>query len=172
MVYGFAEQSGGFLAIESEIGRGASLRLYLPRAKIVAKDHGSTDAAMTVEPGTGTILVVEDDADVRDLVVHMLRELEYRVLEAEDGSGALAVLENNDHIDILFTDVVLPGDMNGTEIARRALAKLPDLKVMLTTGYAENTLGDLTLGGAISGIIRKPYRKGELAEALTRLTRF
>ncbi|NQU71886.1 MAG: hypothetical protein HQ514_15135 [Rhodospirillales bacterium] len=61
--------------------------------------------------------------------------------------------------------------MNGTEIARHALAKLPDLKVMLTTGYAENTLGDLTLGGAISGIIRKPYRKGELAEALARLTR-
>jgi PAS domain S-box-containing protein len=171
MAYGFAEQSGGFLAIESEIGRGTSLRLYLPRAEIVAKDHVSTDEAMTVEPGTGTILVVEDDSDVRDLVVHMLRELEYRVLEAEDGPDALSVLENSAQIDILFTDVVLPGDMNGTEIARRALAKLPDLKVMLTTGYAENTLGDLTLGGAISGIIRKPYRKGELAEALARLTR-
>lgn len=171
MAYGFAEQSGGFLAIESEIGRGTSLRLYLPRSEDIANDKASSDDAMKNNAGAGSILVVEDDPDVRELVVHLLRELNYQVLEAEDGAGALAVLESSRHIDILFTDVVLPGEMNGTEIARRALAEMPAIKVMLTTGYAENTLGDITLGGAISGIIRKPYRKNELAEALSRLSR-
>jgi PAS domain S-box-containing protein len=171
MAYGFAEQSGGFLAIESEVGRGTSLRLYLPRTDNANNDQAASDSAMTIDAGAGTILVVEDDPDVRDLVVNLLQELDYQVLEAEDGDSAMSVLESSRHIDILFTDVVLPGEMNGTEIARRALAELPDIKVMLTTGYAESTLGDITLGGAISGIIRKPYRKNELAEALARLNR-
>jgi len=169
--YGFAEQSGGFRAIESEIGRGTFVRLYLPRAKNVAKDDASHNAARTARSDTTTILVVEDDPGVRELVVYLLRELEYGVLEADDGKSAMSVLESGQDIDILFTDVVLPGDMNGTDIARRALEKLPDIKIMLTTGYAENTLGDLTLDGAISGIIRKPYRKSELAKALNGLDR-
>ena len=167
MAYGFARQSGGFATIESVSGHGATVRLYLPRAaapEITASRKN--DRADVVPRGSGTILAVEDDVDVRNLVVGVLTGLGYDVVQAGDGESALALLDARADIDLLFSDVVLPDGMSGPEIAKRARRRRPDLKVVFTTGYAEAGLGDLTLDGAAAGLIHKPYRKAELAREI------
>ena len=126
MVYGFVKQSGGHIKIYSELGQGTTVKLYLPRAR------GSEDVATDVDIGptraaTETVLVVEDDEQVRGTVVDMLVELGYRVLKAKDAESALAIVESGVPIDLLFTDVVMPGALRSPELARRAQERLPDL---------------------------------------------
>ena len=163
-VYGFVKQSGGHVKIYSEVGEGTTVKLYLPRFDAVVDDVGIAQSAPVAEGSSEeTILVVEDDANVRAYSVEALRELGYCVVEAGDGPSALRLLENHKDIDLMFTDVVLPGGMTGAEVAARARRLYPELKVLFTTGYARNAIvhhGRLDKGVQL---ITKPFGLAELA---------
>jgi PAS domain S-box-containing protein len=162
MVYGFVRQSGGHVKIYSQVGQGTTVKLYLPRSfeaedQIVAHESGA------IFGGAETILVVEDDARVRETVIDTLTDLGYRVLQATDPQGALAIIESGIPIDLLFTDVVMPGRMKSTELARAAVERLPKLKVLFTSGYTENSIvhsGRLDQGVEL---LSKPYTREALA---------
>ncbi|WP_419730314.1 response regulator [Lichenicola sp.] len=165
MVYGFVKQSGGHIKIYSEPGHGTTVRLYLPRTRD-AEDRVEETAAGPVQGGTETILVAEDHDGVRETVIAMLAELGYRVLKARDGEGALTVLESGVPVDLLFTDVVMPGAMRGPELAARARQLLPRLAVLFTSGYTENAI---VHGGRLDAgveLLSKPYTREALARKL------
>jgi len=168
MVYGLINQSGGHVKIESQVGQGTTVRLYLPRTQTaVAEAREQREPAEPVQQGKAEmILVVEDDASVRQLAVRMLNNLGYSTVEARSAKDALQALERQPQIVLLFTDVVLPGDMNGAQLARTAQRLWPDLKVLYTSGYAEDALahhGRLDEGVEL---LAKPYRKADLARRL------
>jgi CheY-like chemotaxis protein len=167
MVLGFVEQSGGFVEIDSEVGQGTRVTIHLPRAEGRAASQLRDEIESVPAPGLGrTILVVEDDPDVRDLVVKLLSDLGCVTVEAQDGPSAMAIMDERSDIDVLFTDVVLPGDMSGPDIAREARRHHPDLKVVLTSGYPDRGTDDPASDDEKTLFIRKPYRKSELAEIL------
>jgi len=163
-VYGFVKQSGGHVKIYSEPGHGTTVRVYLPRAR-GDKKEGEYQVQSVTPPsayGKETILVVEDDADVRDFICGTLQDLKYTVLQARDAASALDVLEREPGIDLLLTDVILPGP-NGRELANAALAKRPTLKVLFMTGYSRNAIvhqGRLDEGVQL---IQKPLTQSTLA---------
>jgi len=163
-VYGFVKQSGGHLKIYSEIGEGTTIKLYLPRFDSPVTDEVEADPQAAPEgSSTETILVVEDDADVRAQSVEALGELGYRVLQAADGPAALRLLRREAHVDLLFTDVVLPKGLTGAQVAVEAREIQPGLKVLFTTGYARNAIvhnGRLDPGVQL---ITKPYSFADLA---------
>jgi len=167
MIYGFAKQSGGHLKIYSEVGHGTTVRLYLPRASMTVEAATAPKPAQVDHPRGGeTILVVEDDADVRAYVVGQLRDLGYNVIEAVDGPRAQTILESESPIDLLFTDVIMPGGMTGRNLAERAKARRPDLRTLFTSGYTENSIihqGKLDPGVYL---LSKPYRRQELARKI------
>ncbi len=138
MVYGFAKQSEGHLKVYSEEGRGTTVKIYLPRHRGMAEDDapGAVAEAPRAEAGE-TVLVVEDEPVIRDLVVEVLQELGYRALEAADGLAGLKILQSRERVDLLVTDVGLPG-LNGRQLADHARTTRPGLKVLFVTGYAEN----------------------------------
>ncbi|MFA5630979.1 MAG: PAS domain-containing protein [Porticoccaceae bacterium] len=161
MVYGFARQSQGYISVHSETGAGATFRLFLPRAQTVQDVRPAPDFESAAAPAGERILLVEDDAMVRQFARRQIEALGYRVCEVANGRQALAVLEGGEVVDLLFTDVVMPG-MDGPELVRRALALRPDLKVLYTSGYAEGTMHEE--GRQQSGVmLDKPYKPGELA---------
>ncbi|MCR0985641.1 hybrid sensor histidine kinase/response regulator [Roseomonas populi] len=165
MVYGFVKQSGGHVKIYSEVGQGTTVKLYLPRAR-KAEDVVVSVEGGPVTGGTETILVAEDDDAVRATVVELLTELGYRVLKARDAASALSVVESGVPIDLLFTDVVMPGPMKSTELARRARERLPGLSVLFTSGYTENSI---VHGGRLDEgveLLSKPYTREALARKL------
>ncbi|MGH6742081.1 MAG: ATP-binding protein, partial [Bradyrhizobium sp.] len=163
-VYGFVRQSGGYVRIYSEIGQGTTVKVYLPRHAGDRNDmrDGQAGQASVPEVGTETILVVEDDDALRGYTTEILAELGYLVLEAHDGQSALHVL--NDHkVNLLFTDVVMPGGMNGRQLADEAVRRQPGLKVLFTTGYTRNAIvhhGRLDAGVQMIG---KPFAFSDLA---------
>jgi two-component system, cell cycle sensor histidine kinase and response regulator CckA len=164
MVFGFAKQSGGHVRIETEIGRGTTVRLYLPALVGAILPAGNDPAAETPDAARrARVLLVEDNADLRQLAATLLRDLGHDVVEAGSGPAGIEILAGEEGIDILFTDVVLPGGMTGLELARKARGLRPDLKVVLTSGFAENSLSDLS---DLGPLLRKPYRKLELARRL------
>ncbi len=164
-VYGFVKQSGGHVKIYSEPGHGTTVRVYLPRARDDKKKGGEIPVQRAVPPsayGKETILVVEDDADVRAFICGALEELKYTVLQAGDAASALQALEREGKIDLLLTDVILPGP-NGRELAAAALAKRPGLKILFMTGYSRNAIvhqGRLDEGVQL---IQKPLTQDSLA---------
>jgi CheY-like chemotaxis protein len=165
MVYGFVKQSGGHVKIYSEPGEGTTVKLYLPRSMaaedaLVALDTGP------IAGGTETVLVVEDDEEVRATVVEMLGDLGYRVLKAVDAGSALSVIESGVPIDLLFTDVVMPGKLKSPELARMARERLPEVAVLFTSGYTENSI---VHGGKLDAgveLISKPYSREALARRI------
>jgi CheY-like chemotaxis protein len=167
-VYGFVQQSGGAIAVESQAGGGATFRIFLPRApdaKAVADARQST--AAEVLGGTETILVAEDDTDVLDFVLTSLASLGYRTLTARNGHEALDVLRREgDRVDLVFTDVAMPQGMSGVELAREARRLRPGIKVLLTSGYAANDR--LVFDGSDEEfpVLGKPYRHEDLAEKI------
>jgi len=169
MVYGFVKQSGGHVKVYSEIDQGTTVRIYLPRLMGETIEEIVADAPQKPPPGSRseTILVVEDDDDVRMYSVEILRELGYRVLEAHDSASALRLLERQDgRVDLLFSDIVLPGGVNGEQLAERARAIRPELKVLFTTGYARNAImrdGRLEAGVEL---ITKPFTYAALASRI------
>ncbi|HET6518876.1 MAG TPA: PAS domain-containing protein [Geminicoccaceae bacterium] len=172
MAYGFAQQSGGLITIYSEPGCGTTLRLYLPRAAARGgadrEATGTTAADDPMAGGLETVLVVEDDPEVRRLAVDRLSGLGYRVLQAGDGHAALALLEDQPEVDLLFTDLVMPGGMDGLALAEEARRRRPGLKVLYTTGYPERTVGRRRSVDDGARLISKPYRLAELADKVRR----
>ncbi|KPF62831.1 hypothetical protein IP69_19825 [Bosea sp. AAP35] len=162
MVYGFVKQSGGHVKIYSEPGEGTTIRLYLPRSAEAEHELVSHESG-PIAGGTETILVAEDDKGVRETVIETLTDLGYRVLQAPDAKSALAIVESGIPIDLLFTDVVMPGPMKSTELARKAVERLPGLSVLFTSGYTENSIvheGRLDEGVEL---LSKPYSLEQLA---------
>lgn len=163
MVYGFAKQSGGHLSIYSDVGVGTTLRLYLPRAHGKALPEAAAADSNLASPAHGeSILLVDDNTALRRVTFRRLTALGYRVEEAEDGRAALALLDAGGRFDLLFTDIGLPGGINGFELAEQARGRQTDLKVLFTTGYGNNGIPS-DENGAPSHLIRKPYRSDELA---------
>lgn len=165
MVYGFVKQSGGNIQIYSELGQGTSVRIFLPLAESVqtSGELGLGAAEMGAMPrGSETILVVEDDARVRRVTAARLRSLGYEVIEADNGAAAFLLLAAHPKIAMIFTDVVMPGGMNGDELAEAALTAKPDLKVLFTSGYAEPAVARQSL--RVGAWLKKPYTAAELAE--------
>jgi PAS domain S-box-containing protein len=165
MVYGFVKQSGGHVKIYSEVGHGTTVKIYLPRS---FEAEAVKQPVVLAEPlgGSETILVVEDDDGVRAVVVEMLSGLGYRVLKAADASAALTVLESGIAVDLLFTDVVMPGALRSPELARTARTLLPQIAVLFTSGYTENAIvhgGRLDPGVELLG---KPYSRDALARKI------
>jgi len=172
MVYGFVRQSGGNIQLYSELGRGTSVRIFLPLAdanKATAEPLRSARAAAALPRGSETILVVEDDARVRRVTTMRLRSLGYRVMEANNGTAAMALLTAHPEIAMIFTDVVMPGGMTGDELADAALAVRGDIKVLFTSGYAEPAIARQGLGAG--AWLKKPYTAAELAEKIRGILR-
>jgi PAS domain S-box-containing protein len=165
MVYGFAKQSGGHATIYSEAGHGTTINIYLPREKEEIAVAGATAGEAGAKTNAGeTILVVEDDERVRNLTVTRLKGLGYRVHEAADGVAAIRMLEEGLTADLVFSDLVMPGGLSGHDVVRRALEIDPKVKVLLTSGYAEDLARSEDLGDI--RLLRKPYRLADLRTAL------
>ncbi|WP_321800307.1 response regulator [Caballeronia sp. J97] len=162
MVYGFVKQSGGHVKVYSEQGHGTTVRIYLPRAREQEDLETDVDAG-PAKGGSETILVVEDDEEVRATVVELLADLGYRVLRAKDAQSALAIVESGVPIDLLFTDVVMPGPLRSTELARKARERVPGIAVLFTSGYTDNAI--VHAGRLDEGIdlLSKPYAHESLA---------
>jgi CheY-like chemotaxis protein len=162
MVYGFIKQSAGHIKIYSEEGHGTTIRMYLPPGTATSPADRSA-AALAVAGGNETILIVEDDRLVRGYVLTQLRSLGYVTLEAANAAEALGIVKAGNEFDLLFTDVIMPGAMNGRELADELQKIKPGLKVLYTSGYTENAI--IHHGRLDSGVLllAKPYRKSELA---------
>jgi CheY-like chemotaxis protein len=164
-VYGFVRQSGGHLVLESREGMGTCVELYLPRAELPAEQVGPKSGNAGLATGRGErVLLCEDDEGVRLFSSETLRDLGYNVIEAGDAKSALDALIECGRIDLLFTDVVLPGGQTGADLAREARKLQPDLKVLFTTGYARSALDRQQTGDKPIQLLLKPFRIDELAE--------
>jgi PAS domain S-box-containing protein len=166
MVFGFVKQSGGHIKIYSEEGHGTSVKIYLPRSTGVHETEFEALQNVPITGGDEKILIVEDDALVRQYVVTQIKSLGYAALEAANAAEALSIIDADDNIDLLFTDVIMPGAMNGRQLADEASRRRPDLKTLFTSGYTENAI--VHHGRLDSGVLLlvKPYRKSELAKML------
>jgi PAS domain S-box-containing protein len=165
MVYGFAHQSGGHVLIESRVGEGTSVTIVLRAVGQVSEGVAETAAGGPVR-GSGRVLVVEDEPGVRQYVETQLSSLGYEVTAATNSREALSLIDEGRCFDLLFTDVVLPQGMSGVELAKIATTKCPDLKVLLTSGYSEEAFEQHGRPDQGTPLLRKPYRRKELAEAV------
>ena len=166
MVFGFVKQSGGHIKIYSEEGHGTSVKIYLPRSSGVQETEYESLQNVPIAGGDEKILIVEDDALVRQYVVTQIKSLGYAALEAANAAEALTIIDADKGIDLLFTDIIMPGHMNGRQLADEAARRRPDLKTLFTSGYTENAI--VHHGRLDSGVLllAKPYRKSELAKML------
>jgi nitrogen-specific signal transduction histidine kinase len=167
MVYGFVKQSNGHIKIDSEEGRGTTVRIYLPQAVGAAESEPAELAGTSgMEGGHETILVVEDDHLVRMFVVGQIQSLGYATLAAVNAAEALLVIDGPQEIDLLFTDMIMPGSMNGRQLADQALQRRASLKILFTSGYSNEAIihhGHLDAGVLL---LAKPYRKSDLARMI------
>jgi CheY-like chemotaxis protein len=167
MVYGFVKQSSGHIKIYSEAGQGTTIRIYLPRSSMPS-EQAATALERPVEGGSETVLVVEDDPLVLTYVTARLENLGYRILQAANAAEAIAIVERGVRFDLLFTDVIMSGSMNGRELADEMARRRPGVKVLFTSGYTEDAIvhhGRLDPGVLL---LTKPYRNAELAVMLRR----
>ncbi|SFL30387.1 hybrid sensor histidine kinase/response regulator [Methylobacterium pseudosasicola] len=162
MVYGFAKQSGGAAQIESAVGAGTTVRLSFPATDSDAHAPSKVSHRAVDRQGTETILIVDDREDVAELARTILRDFGYTTLMASNAREALEILDSSERIDLLFTDLIMPGGMNGVLLAREARRRQPKLKVLLATGYAEASLERTDIGGSEFDLLNKPYRRTEL----------
>lgn len=162
MVYGFVKQSNGHIKIYSEEGQGTTIRLYLPQAGETDETLEITPAA-AIEGGQETILIVEDDALVRNFVTGQLRSLGYTTLVAANAAEALRLIEQGAALDLLFTDVIMPGPMNGRQLAEEVVKRRPSVKVLFTSGYTQNAIFHHGRLDPDIILLPKPYRKSDLA---------
>jgi CheY-like chemotaxis protein len=169
-VYGFVRQSGGFVTLASTVGIGTRLSIYLPPSpkslsELVAVNQPLLGSAVRTE----TILLVEDDSRVLALVIEMLNDLGYRVITASDAHGALEIVRRGETIDLILTDIVMPGGKTGVHLAAEACALRPDIKVLLTSGYPGEALARHEPTDIEWPMIAKPFRQPELAIRLQSL---
>jgi CheY-like chemotaxis protein len=160
-VYGFAGRSGGSVALASEPGRGTTVKLYLPRSHGTIERAADEDAGEFLAAGNETVLVVEDNDEVRTVAVSLLEQLGYRTTAVESAPVALEKLSAGATFDLIFTDVVLPGDVDGLALARRVKSRYPGIPIVLTTGYAKifDTEPEFP-------VLRKPYQLAALGRAM------
>ncbi|MBL4916932.1 PAS domain-containing protein [Szabonella alba] len=168
MVYGFVKQSGGQIRAESELGKGTSMMLFFPRSDIAEKSRDARTEPRNAAGGSETILVVEDDALVRQNLTDQLRSLGYRVLTAATAPEALDIICKISKIDLLFTDIVMPGGMDGLQLARAARSLCPKLQVLFTSGYPEHSASDSDCSTLLGDLLGKPYRRFEVASTVRR----
>jgi CheY-like chemotaxis protein len=173
MIYGFARQSGGHVRIYSEVGQGTTMCIYLPRHAGDAPSEDEARPRASSEPaGEGeVVLLVDDDPTIRMLAGEVLTDAGYAVIEAPDGPSGLRILESNAKIDLLITDVGLPGGLNGRQVADAARTSRPDLKVLFITGYAENAVVG---GGRLAKgmfLLSKPFEMEMLAARIQEILR-
>ncbi|MGO4509577.1 PAS domain S-box protein [Bradyrhizobium sp. 2TAF36] len=165
MVYGFLKQSGGHVKIYSEIGAGTTVKLYFPR-EMAIEDTLVSATSGDIKGGEETVLVVEDDDEVREVAVSMLSDLGYRVVKARDAVAALAIVDSGIPIDLIFTDVMMPGTLRSPELARKAKERLPNVAVLFTSGYTQNAI---VHGGRLDPgveLLAKPYTREALARKI------
>jgi PAS domain S-box-containing protein len=168
MVYGFIQQSGGYIRAESKLGEGTTFKLYLPRATAAGTKSAAHEEHATAPAAAGkVILVVDDNPAVRATVLLQLKALGYAVYEADNAQSALSLLDEMEQIDLLFTDIVMPGPMNGRDLAAKARARRPDLKVLYTSGFPGALAGDRV--DDRDELLNKPYRRRDLANAIHRV---
>jgi CheY-like chemotaxis protein len=166
MVYGFVKQSNGHIKIYSEEGHGTTVKLYLPQAACVPDATVAETGISAGDHGDESILIVEDDALVREYVVTQVSRFGYHTLAAGNAAEALAIIDGPERIDLLFTDVIIPGGMNGRQLATEALKRRSGLKVLYTSGYTENAIvhhGRLDPGVLL---LPKPYLSSDLARMI------
>ncbi|WP_062608047.1 hybrid sensor histidine kinase/response regulator [Caballeronia calidae] len=169
MAYGFVKQTGGHIKIYSEVGHGTSVKIYLPRSTGQAVEPPPRARAAPVKGGSETILVVEDDPKVQSTAVDTLTALGYRVLKADDAQQALTVLRSGIDVDLLFSDVVMPGPVSSTDMAAQATRLLPCMKVLFTSGYTQNAI---VHGGRLDPgveLLSKPYGRDQLAHKIRQM---
>ena len=164
MVYGFVKQSGGHVQLHSEPGLGTTVCIYLPvKDELKSTNEAAPKAKAPRRSNNETILVVEDDERVRRVSVRRLQQLGYSIIEASDGPAALAVLDRGERIDLVFTDVVMPGGMTGIDLAQAIRKKRPELKILFTSGYAEPAITKNEVLTSNADWLGKPYRTEDLA---------
>jgi CheY-like chemotaxis protein len=166
-VYGFAKQSGGFVAVKSAPGRGTLIEVFLKRS-LELRPTVRQAAEVDLETGTGVVLVVEDDAAVRATTSGMLEDLGYSVLSAETGSAALKIIQENAGLDLVFSDVVMPNGMSGVELARQIGSLRPELPILLTSGYTAQRALPETAAGEVA-LLRKPFSQADLSIAIRKI---
>jgi signal transduction histidine kinase len=166
MVFGFVKQSGGHIKIYSEEGHGTTVRIYLPKSTGPQQTASEALAASEIRGRDEIVLIVEDDPLVRKYVITQIQSLGYTTLDAANATEALGMIDNHADIDLLFTDVIMPGPMNGRHLVDEALRRRPALKTLFTSGYTENAI--MHHGRLDSGVLllAKPYRKSELARMI------
>jgi CheY-like chemotaxis protein len=167
MVHGFVRQSAGSVSINSVVGEGTTITLYLPRTREMLAT--TAPAPNRIDIGQGTVLLVDDDPDVSAVTVEMLDSLGYSVLEAHDATEAIQLYETAERVSVLVTDLVLPDGMDGLELARTLRQRRPELPLVLITGYSEALAGYEDICGAV--VLSKPYRSQALAKAMDRAIR-
>ncbi len=163
MVFGFAKQSGGHVTISSEPGCGTTVQLYLPQAEAPVQPMCQEPAVGDPEAQGETVLVVEDDPDVRSMAISLLQRLGYDILEAGDGTEALAALQVSPRIDLLLSDVVLPGGVNGPDLAEQVTDRYPGIKVLFMSGYPDARHRRSPLFEN-TDLLAKPFGKRDLAQ--------
>jgi CheY-like chemotaxis protein len=166
MVYGFVKQSGGTVRIYSEVGYGTTVSLYLPLAE---------DASLPVAAGTqsapatklkGTVLVVDDELDLLEIAKKYLEDMGYKAYHAQDGASALAVVEQHKDIDLVVTDVLMPGGMNGVELAEKIRESLHRIKVVYCSGFPANALAERNMSLVDGPLLHKPYQRAEFGSVV------
>ncbi|KWV51950.1 hypothetical protein AS156_11215 [Bradyrhizobium macuxiense] len=167
MVFGFVKQTGGGIEVLSEEGQGTTFRIYLPKADGTAP-HPVEEGDQPIRGGDETILCVEDDDKIREYVTGQLESLGYTVLVAANADAALEIVDRGAAFDLLFTDIVMPGRMNGRQLAETLMAGRPTLRVLFTSGYSDGALPKQARPGHGIPLLAKPYRRGELARMLRR----
>lgn len=169
MVYGFVRQSGGHVTLYSELGLGTSFGLYFPALAREA-GHGAAEIPSTLPRGNRqSILIVEDNPKVRKLSIERIRDLGYSIIAANSGDQAYQILKDGAKVDLVFSDVVMPGTLNGYDLAAKIALEFPKLKVLLTSGYASDVIKTGLAHEKRHKILHKPYRQSELAERLQAL---
>jgi CheY-like chemotaxis protein len=166
MVFGFMKQSGGHITVHSEPHKGTMFRLFLPRLETVSIAQGERSAKPARRGGNESILVVEDNTGLRRIVVRQLSEAGYHVLEAPDAAAAMDLIDGSDPIHLLLSDIVMPGEMDGRDLARAAVRRRPLINVLLTSGFPDARLPGTGSRSPGSRLLIKPYRKEELLRAV------
>jgi CheY-like chemotaxis protein len=164
MVYGFVKRYDGYIKVYSEAEIGTTIRIYLPRSKIESMINEHVDNIFEIPKGHESVLIVDDEIDLLELAEKLFTELGYKTHTAESGAQALDILKTNHDFDLIFSDVVMPGGVNGYDLAEKAIKFNPDIKVLLTSGFTSRTLIKEGQEKFKNNLLSKPYRKSELAQ--------